>query len=62
MDGQQSLQRPQQGQSQGEQLEPEVLRSTLERELFKLGQNLYELEICAGDVAQDREEAVPDYL
>ncbi|WWC89080.1 uncharacterized protein L201_003998 [Kwoniella dendrophila CBS 6074] len=38
------------------------LRAELESQLSKLTQDLYELEICAGDVGQGMEDAVPNYL
>jgi mediator of RNA polymerase II transcription subunit 10 len=38
------------------------LRATLEAQLLRLTQDLYEMEVCAGDVVQDREDAVADYL
>ncbi|WWC61923.1 uncharacterized protein I303_104509 [Kwoniella dejecticola CBS 10117] len=39
-----------------------VLRAELEGQLLRLTQDLYELEICAGDVGQGMEDAVPNYL
>ncbi|WVW84219.1 hypothetical protein I302_106249 [Kwoniella bestiolae CBS 10118] len=39
-----------------------ALRAELESQLLKLSQDLYELEICAGDVGQGMEDAVPNYL
>ncbi|WRT66612.1 uncharacterized protein IL334_003571 [Kwoniella shivajii] len=39
-----------------------ALRAELEITLLRLTQDLYELEICAGDVEKEREDAVPTYL
>ncbi|WVR06823.1 hypothetical protein IAU60_003859 [Kwoniella sp. DSM 27419] len=38
------------------------LRTELEAQLLRLTQDLYELEICAGDVGEGMEDAVPNYL
>lgn len=38
------------------------IRSELERTLLKLSQDLYEMEICAGDVVAGQEDRVPKYL
>jgi len=38
------------------------LRADLETVLLRLSQDLYEMEICAGEVGQGMEGAVPDYL
>lgn len=38
------------------------LRADLERLLLKLSQDLYEMEVCAGDVVPGQEERVPAYL
>ncbi|WVF71205.1 hypothetical protein IAT40_006005 [Kwoniella sp. CBS 6097] len=39
-----------------------TLRTELENQLLRLSQDLYELEICAGDVGSGMEDAVPNYL
>ncbi|WVQ99660.1 hypothetical protein IAU59_006799 [Kwoniella sp. CBS 9459] len=39
-----------------------TLRTELESQLLRLSQDLYELEICAGDVGTGMEDAVPNYL
>ncbi|OCF30680.1 hypothetical protein I316_07644 [Kwoniella heveanensis BCC8398] len=39
-----------------------MLRTELESQLLRLSQDLYELEICAGDVGTGMEDAVPNYL
>ncbi|WWC69949.1 uncharacterized protein I206_103893 [Kwoniella pini CBS 10737] len=39
-----------------------ALRTELESQLLRLTQDLYELEICAGDVGPGMEDAVPKYL
>lgn len=38
------------------------LRADLEAQLLRLSQDLYEMEICAGEVGANMEEAVPNYL
>ena len=47
-------------------LSPDVeqarLRADLETRLLRLSQDLYEMEICAGEVGQNMEDAVPNYL
>jgi mediator of RNA polymerase II transcription subunit 10 len=40
----------------------EQLRADIERMLLKVSQDLYELEVCAGDVAQGQEDRVPMYM
>ncbi|OCF60871.1 hypothetical protein L486_00515 [Kwoniella mangroviensis CBS 10435] len=45
-----------------EPMDQASLRAELECQLLKLSQDLYELEICAGDVGQGMEDAVPNYL
>lgn len=42
--------------------EQAALRAEVEQHLLRLSQDLYEMEICAGDVSQGMEEAVPGYL
>ncbi|KAK8864650.1 hypothetical protein IAR55_001900 [Kwoniella newhampshirensis] len=39
-----------------------ALRAELESQLLRLAQDLYEVEICAGDVGTGMEDAVPNYL
>ncbi|WVQ79988.1 hypothetical protein IAT38_002089 [Cryptococcus sp. DSM 104549] len=39
-----------------------ALRKALDEQLLKLSQDLYELEICAGDVQAGRENAAAQYL
>jgi hypothetical protein len=41
---------------------PEQLRADIERMLLKISQDLYELEVCAGDVALGQEDRVPMYM
>ena len=38
------------------------LRADVERTLLKLSQDLYEMEICAGDVVTGQEDRVPGYM
>jgi mediator of RNA polymerase II transcription subunit 10 len=38
------------------------LRKDVESLLLRLSQDLYEMEICAGDVNKGMEDAVPNYL
>jgi mediator of RNA polymerase II transcription subunit 10 len=38
------------------------LRAEIERTLLKISQDLYELEVCAGDVAPGQEDRVPMYM
>jgi len=38
------------------------LRADIERTLLKISQDLYELEVCAGDVAAGQEDRVPMYM
>lgn len=38
------------------------VRVDLERTLLKLSQDLYEMEVCAGDVVAGQEDRVPAYL
>jgi mediator of RNA polymerase II transcription subunit 10 len=38
------------------------LRAEVEQQLLRLSQDLYEMEICAGDVGQGMEGAVPAYM
>lgn len=38
------------------------LRADQERLLLKLSQDLYEMEVCAGDVVAGQEDRVPAYL
>ena len=40
----------------------EQLRADIERMLLKVSQDLYELEVCAGDVAPGQEDRVPMYM
>lgn len=42
--------------------DPARVRAELEKELQSLAQDLYEMEVCAGEVGQGMEDAVPDYL
>ncbi|WWC94500.1 hypothetical protein V866_001346 [Kwoniella sp. B9012] len=53
---------PQPSNSDAEQIDQASLRAELEAQLLKLSQDLYELEICAGDVGQGMEDAVPNYM
>ncbi|WWD03272.1 hypothetical protein V865_001323 [Kwoniella europaea PYCC6329] len=53
---------PQPSTSDAEPIDQASLRAELEVQLLKLSQDLYELEICAGDVGQGMEDAVPNYL
>ena len=39
-----------------------ALRAELETALLRISQDLFEMEICAGDVAPGMEDAVPRYL
>ncbi|KAL1411592.1 hypothetical protein Q8F55_002556 [Vanrija albida] len=45
-----------------QQTDPARLRAELEAQLLRLSQDLYEMEICAGEVSKDMEDAVPGYL
>jgi mediator of RNA polymerase II transcription subunit 10 len=38
------------------------LRADIERTLLKISQDLYELEVCAGDVTAGQEDRVPLYM
>lgn len=38
------------------------IEEQVEQVLLTLAQDLFEMEVCAGDVGKDRENAVPDYL
>jgi mediator of RNA polymerase II transcription subunit 10 len=38
------------------------LRADIERTLLQISQNLYELEVCAGDVSAGQEDRVPAYM
>jgi mediator of RNA polymerase II transcription subunit 10 len=38
------------------------LRGEIETQLLRLSQDLYEMEVCAGEVGKDMEGAVPQYL
>ncbi|GFZ46856.1 hypothetical protein JCM24511_04076 [Saitozyma sp. JCM 24511] len=38
------------------------LRAEIETQLLRLSQDLYEMEVCAGEVGKDMEGAVPQYL
>jgi len=38
------------------------LRAEIERTLLKISQDLYELEVCAGDVSAGQEDRVPLYM
>ena len=38
------------------------LRADLESRLLRLSQDLYEMEVCAGEVGENMEDAVPNYL
>ncbi|WOO80636.1 Mediator of RNA polymerase II transcription subunit 10 [Vanrija pseudolonga] len=38
------------------------LRAEIESQLLRLSQDLYEMEVCAGDVSQNMENAVPELL
>jgi len=38
------------------------LRAEIERTLLKISQDLYELEVCAGDVSAGQEDRVPMYM
>lgn len=42
--------------------DPARARAELEAQLLKLSQDLYEMEVCAGDVTPGREDMVPQYL
>ena len=44
------------------EIEQARLRSEVETQLLRLSQDLYEMEICAGEVGVNMEEAVPNYL
>ncbi|TXT07192.1 hypothetical protein VHUM_03362 [Vanrija humicola] len=46
----------------GAPTDPARLRAELETQLLRLSQDLYEMEVCAGEVSKDMENAVPDYL
>lgn len=37
-------------------------RAELEAQLLRLSQDLYEMEVCAGEVGAGMEDAVPNYL
>jgi mediator of RNA polymerase II transcription subunit 10 len=39
-----------------------IIRKDVELKLLALSQDLWEMEICAGDVGQGMENAVPTYL
>lgn len=39
-----------------------ALRAEVEQQLLRLSQDLYEMEVCAGDVKRGREGAVPEYM
>ena len=38
------------------------LRADIERTLLKISQDLYELEVCAGDVSVGQEDRAPAYM
>jgi mediator of RNA polymerase II transcription subunit 10 len=42
--------------------EQAAIRAEVEQHLLRLSQDLYEMEICAGDVGQGMEGAVPGYM
>jgi mediator of RNA polymerase II transcription subunit 10 len=42
--------------------EQAAIRQEVEQHLLRLSQDLYEMEICAGDVGQGMEGAVPAYM
>jgi mediator of RNA polymerase II transcription subunit 10 len=42
--------------------DPDTVRTELEAQLLRLSQDLYEMEVCAGEVAPGMEDAVPNYL
>jgi len=44
------------------EVEKAKIRGTVEKRLFTLSQDLYELEICAGSVVKDKEHMIPDLL
>ena len=48
--------------SQPSELDQARLRSDIEAQLLRLSQDLYEMEICAGEVGAGMEDAVPNYL
>jgi mediator of RNA polymerase II transcription subunit 10 len=39
-----------------------TVEEQVEQVLLTLAQDLFEMEVCAGDVGKDRENAVPEYL
>lgn len=39
-----------------------TVRNEVENQLLKLAQDLYEMEVCAGEVNQGMEDKVPEYL
>ena len=48
--------------SPSSELDQARLRSDIEAQLLRLSQDLYEMEICAGEVGNGMEDAVPNYL
>ncbi|WWD17033.1 hypothetical protein CI109_101470 [Kwoniella shandongensis] len=46
----------------GQEQDQAALRAEAESQLLRLSQDLYELEICAGEVGPGMEDAVPNYL
>ena len=50
------------GAGPGSGMDETQIRAELERTLLKLSQDLYEMEICAGDVIPGQEDRVPQYL
>lgn len=44
------------------EIERAKTRESVEKRLFTLAQDLYELEICAGSVVKDKEHMIPDLL
>jgi len=42
--------------------DPDAVRAELEAQLLRLSQDLYEMEVCAGEVGAGMEDAVPNYL
>lgn len=46
----------------GQEADPARVRAELEKELQSLAQDLYEMEVCAGEVGTGMEDAVPGYL
>jgi mediator of RNA polymerase II transcription subunit 10 len=58
----QAISAPTNPNAAGAGMEDAQIRVELERTLLKLSQDLYEMEICAGDVVSGQEDRVPKYL